>query len=155
MGTATMTKRIEPTHPVTAGSYWVDAYNPEYGRIVLVVDVDGTHATVMTLANNRCLQSEIDQWDEIARSERPIGNVPRDMRGRTARITLDRFRPIANGFLHLENGPLALANRNELCEGEVQEFRAILNEPEHLRISRHDSNLVTFAHIPEDETFRL
>jgi hypothetical protein len=150
-----MGRKTEPTHPVTAGSYWVDAYNTEYGRIVMVVDVDDTHATIMTLANNRCLQGRIDLWAEIARSERPIGNVPRDMRGRTARITLDRFRPIAKGFVHLANGPRELARRGDLCAMEVQEFKEILDEPEHIRLSRYDGDLVTFAHIPEDETFRL
>jgi hypothetical protein len=150
-----MGTRIEPTHPVTAGSYWVDAHNPEYGRIVLVVDVDDTHATIMTLANNRCLQGQIDQRAELARRERPIGNIPMDMRGRTARVTRDRFRPIVKGFVHLANGPREMAIRNDLCAMEVREFKAILDEPEYARVSSCDGDPVEFAHVPADETFRL
>jgi hypothetical protein len=38
---------------------------------------------------------------------------------------------------------------------EAQEFKAILDEPEHIRLSSYDGDPVMFAHIPEDETFRL
>ncbi|TDE19708.1 hypothetical protein E1295_47600 [Nonomuraea mesophila] len=85
-----MPKKIFSIYAVTPGSIWADLY--AHGRTVVVEAIDGTHAICTTLTNSHEVQRVIDLPREITRSN------PRDMRGTTHRISLDRFRPIHKGF---------------------------------------------------------
>jgi hypothetical protein len=109
-----MGKRIEPAHPVTIGSYWQDAFLPGYGRIIKVMDVDETHATVMTLVNDHNIQRNLDLPYEVT----GVG-YPRDMRGTVRRVRRDRFRPTNKGFVPVADGPAEVARRDQ----ELAEWR--------------------------------
>jgi hypothetical protein len=138
--------RIEQTHEVKLGTYWEDADCPGWGRVVKVMAVDDTHAEIMTLVNERLLQGCVDRHVAVN-----SGNKPMDMRGRVRQVTLDRFRPTADGFLYLDDGPAEIKRRDAEDEKELESFLVRLTEPERIG----DGEPVMFKYISLDETFRL
>ncbi|MFI7145112.1 hypothetical protein ACIBO2_09370 [Nonomuraea sp. NPDC050022] len=86
-----MPKKINSIYVVTPGSLWAD--QRALDRTLLVEAIDGEHVICTTLTNSRDVQRALD----LPVNDYFRGN-PRDMRGTTSRIRLDRFRPIANGF---------------------------------------------------------
>ncbi|MFC4588625.1 hypothetical protein [Sphaerisporangium corydalis] len=80
-------RTIHAIYVVTPGSIWAD--QRALGRTVLVTATDTQHATCLTLTNSDDVQRVVDY---------PAYGNPRDMRGTTCRIRLDRFRPTSNGF---------------------------------------------------------
>ncbi|WP_219504658.1 hypothetical protein [Nonomuraea ceibae] len=85
-----MPNKLLSIYAVTPGSIWAD--QQAQGRTIVVDAIDGTHAICTTLTNSHDVQRVIDLPCQITCSN------PRDMRGTTHRINLDRFRPIRNGF---------------------------------------------------------
>jgi hypothetical protein len=92
-----MAKRI--TGPaVKAGSVWTD--NIRTGRSIQVERIEHDYAVCKTLTNSREVQRLLDVAPQGG-----FGLNTRDMRGSIARIRLNRFRPVANGFTHFTDTP--------------------------------------------------
>ncbi|GII01738.1 hypothetical protein [Planobispora takensis] len=92
-----MTKKIQPTHPVTPGSVWRDRRDVFGRRTLLVEYIDGEHAVCTTLTNSSEVQRQLDLAADHPKDNLLRGNV-RDMRGSLTRILVDRFRPTNGGF---------------------------------------------------------
>lgn len=91
-----MTKKIQPTHPVTPGSVWRDRGDLFGTRTLRVERIEGEHAVCTTLTNSYEVQRQLTLAARRPQDS-PLHNT-RDMRGSTTRILLDRFRPTAHGF---------------------------------------------------------
>ncbi|GAA5045578.1 hypothetical protein HNP84_002597 [Thermocatellispora tengchongensis] len=83
--------KIHAVHAVTPGSVWAD--QRALGRTVVVEAIDGPYAVCTTLTNSHEVQRALN-----LPADYPLRGNPRDMRGTTCRILLDRFRPTSNGF---------------------------------------------------------
>ncbi|MFC6083704.1 hypothetical protein [Sphaerisporangium aureirubrum] len=80
-------RKIHALYDVTPGSIWAD--QSAMGRTVLVTAIDGQHAICTILTNSHDVQRVVDD---------PSRGNPRDMRGTTCRIRLDRMRPTCDGY---------------------------------------------------------
>jgi len=98
-----MAKKILSLYAVTPGSIWAD--QQALGRTVLVEAIDGEHAICTTLTNSQEVQRVIDLPRQVTCSN------PRDMRGTTHRIKLDRFRPTCKGFVFVTATGAHLSSR--------------------------------------------
>lgn len=85
---------------------WLDNDSRQKGRSLRIIRTDETHALCEVLTNSPNAQRLID-------NQQPRSHyVPRDMRGKTARIALKRFKPTSTGY-RLATPPAA-AIRDEL-----------------------------------------
>lgn len=161
-------RRTGPAQPVTVGSYWQDAWIAGTGRVVKVMQVDDTHATIMTLVNDSHLQRILDCPNSISH--------PRDMRGTVRRVLLGRFRPTIKGFIPVADGPAEIARRDaedaryREADGRVEiamrdaDYRESSIQPTYasgaddeprVESDADDEFCMKFEHVPADETFVL
>ena len=77
---------------VKPGQIWADSDPRSAGRTLRVDRIEGGKAVCTILANADSTQWRIDRDDRTAR----------DMRGRTTRISLARFRPTSTGYRLVE-----------------------------------------------------
>ena len=78
---------------VNPGQIWADNDPRSAGRTLRVDRIEGGKAVCTTLTNVDSTQWRIDRDDRTAR----------DMRGRTTRISLARFRPTSTGYRPMED----------------------------------------------------
>lgn len=83
-----------PIVEVKPGQIWADNDWRSAGRIVRIESVDETHATCTIVANPTSVQAELDKYGKVWRV---------DMRGKTTRIQLARFKPTSTGYRLLED----------------------------------------------------
>jgi hypothetical protein len=134
-----MAKKIPSTHPVTPGGFWQDAELGRYGRVIQVVDVDDTHATVKFIANGPSTQVALDRYGLDPR---------RDMRGVVKRIRRDKFRPVRHGWVFIARDAADITPSMR----DLAEWLADGSRP---HTSRSDGMATRFNRVPAGETFRL
>ncbi len=80
--------------PVRVGQVWADNDPRIKGRTVRITDIDDTHAVVEVLTNASKVEEQLARPRSSWR--------PRDMRGTSTRIRLDRFVPRSTGYRLLQ-----------------------------------------------------
>jgi hypothetical protein len=88
---------------VKPGQIWADNDPRSAGRTLRVERIEGTKAACTILTNATAVQAELDSSLRARRTTL-------DRRGRTARISLARFRPTSTGYRLLAERPEADAS---------------------------------------------
>ena len=83
---------------VKPGQIWADSDPRSAGRTLRVERIEGDKAVCTILTNITEMQNALDEC-----AEKGLRTWVKDMRGKTTRISLSRFKPMSTGYRLLED----------------------------------------------------